>query len=220
MRLFWLLAALMSAFLLSAGADAQGQRDWRKAVRATPGGAHVVGNPAAKVKLVEYLSYTCPHCGEFVRDSKAPLLDGMVRNGSVSIELRPLTRNGIDLAAGMLVRCTGPAGLLAAQEAVFAQQPAMLAKAQRLQIAQDAPQAQQLKAAADGTGLTALLDKRIPGGAAKCLAATADRDRLIAIAQGASGRIRGTPSFEINGQLVEGHDWASLEPQLRAAGAR
>ena len=34
-------------------------RDWRTHVVMQPSGAYAIGNPAAKVKLVEYLSYTC-----------------------------------------------------------------------------------------------------------------------------------------------------------------
>ena len=36
--------------------------DWTTVVSATPEGGFVMGNPNAKVKLVEYGSMTCPHC--------------------------------------------------------------------------------------------------------------------------------------------------------------
>ena len=34
------------------------------------------------------------------------------------------------------------------------------------------------------------------------------------------GKITGTPTFELNGKLIQNTDWAGLEPMLRAAGAK
>ncbi|HEX8580099.1 MAG TPA: thioredoxin domain-containing protein, partial [Allosphingosinicella sp.] len=39
--------------------------DWTQTVSATPAGGFLMGNPAAKVKLVEYGSMTCGHCAAF-----------------------------------------------------------------------------------------------------------------------------------------------------------
>ena len=38
---------------------------WADVVNATSSGGFVMGNPNAKVKLVEYGSLTCPHCKAF-----------------------------------------------------------------------------------------------------------------------------------------------------------
>jgi hypothetical protein len=40
-------------------------QDWTQVVSQTPEGGFVMGNPNAPVKLVEYLSLTCPHCAQF-----------------------------------------------------------------------------------------------------------------------------------------------------------
>ena len=39
--------------------------DWSTIVTKTAEGGFVMGNPNAKVKLVEFGSMTCPHCAEF-----------------------------------------------------------------------------------------------------------------------------------------------------------
>ncbi|MEA3079375.1 MAG: hypothetical protein QOF05_783, partial [Sphingomonadales bacterium] len=39
--------------------------DWARTVVATPEGGFRMGNPSAKVKLVEYGSLACPHCRHF-----------------------------------------------------------------------------------------------------------------------------------------------------------
>ncbi|WP_052134354.1 DsbA family protein [Sphingomonas sp. 37zxx] len=220
MRPYLIVLALLFGALLTGSSQAQSQRDWRTAIRQTTDGAYVIGNPAAKVKLVEYLSYTCPHCAAFVAESKPELLDGMVRRGSVSVELRHAVRDGLDLSAAMLVRCTGPANFVASHNAVFAGQDAMLAKAQAYRPAPNTPEATQLLGLADATGLTALVRPRLKTQPQACLAATADRTKLIAMAEAAFAKIQGTPSFEVNGTLVPGNDWASLKPRLLAAGAR
>ena len=40
-------------------------RAWDRTVNLTADGFPVLGNPAARVKLVEFISYTCPHCADF-----------------------------------------------------------------------------------------------------------------------------------------------------------
>ena len=47
----------------STPAAAAAQRDWTKAVEATPDGGFRIGNPNAPIKLVEYASLTCSFQG-------------------------------------------------------------------------------------------------------------------------------------------------------------
>ncbi|RZM10626.1 MAG: protein-disulfide isomerase, partial [Sphingomonas sp.] len=122
MRLPVLLASL---FLLAGAAPA---RDWTQTVTPAPSGFYVVGNPAAKVKLAEWASYTCPHCGHFAAESASVLKDRMIRNGSVSLEVRHLIRDPLDLAAVIVARCGAPRGFLARHVAIFAGQDAWMQK--------------------------------------------------------------------------------------------
>ena len=75
-------------------------------------------------------------------------------------------------------------------------------------------------AIADGSGLTALVRARLPKAPEACLTDAATREQLIAGTRAAFDKIAGTPSFELNGELIQGTDWARLEPRLRAVGAR
>ena len=108
-------ALLLAPLLLLAAAAAP--RDWRATVTRTPTGAHLIGNPAARVKLVEYASYTCGHCGHFAAASAPVLKDRMIRSGSTSLEFRHLIRDGADLAAAVLARCGGPKAFWPTSEA-------------------------------------------------------------------------------------------------------
>src|SRR3546814_5936191 len=59
-----LLALIGVVMLAGAAAPAPQAGDWTRTVTQTAAGSFVMGNPAAPVKLIEYLSYTCPHRSE------------------------------------------------------------------------------------------------------------------------------------------------------------
>src|SRR5919112_6429232 len=62
--------------------------DWSQVVNPTSANGFVMGNPNAKVKLVEYGSLTCPHCAEFDEKAVPALIDKYVKSGQVSWEFR------------------------------------------------------------------------------------------------------------------------------------
>ncbi len=215
--------ALVALFLLSATPA----RDWRQVSTRTPTGAHLIGNPAARVKLVEYASYTCPHCAEFAEQSAPVLKDRMVRSGAVSLEYRHLIRDGMDLAAAVLARCAGPKAFAATSDMIFATQGRWLQRAFDYQQANSAriamyPRLGQLRALADGSGLTALVQARGLSAAATdaCFADAAEVDRILKMTADVPAGVDSTPSFFVNGKLVPHVGWAGLLPVLQAAGAR
>ena len=202
-------------------------RDWRENTVRTPAGTFLTGNPAAKVKLVEYASYTCSHCAAFSAESAAVLKDQMVRDGTVSVEFRHLIRDGLDLGAAVLARCTGPRGFAPTTAYIFATQDQWLARGvafqqgngQRLALY---PRLGQIRAFADGAGLTAMIEARglSPAAVDACFADGAEVDRILAITTGAPAEVNATPYLFVNGKGVPRVGWAGLEPVLRAAGGR
>jgi hypothetical protein len=217
-------ALLLAPLLLLAAAA---PRDWRETVTRLPSGAHLIGNPAARAKLVEYASYTCPHCAHFAEASAPVLRDRMIRSGSTSLEYRHLIRDAADLSAAILARCAGPKPFWATSEAIFAAQPQWLPRAYEFQQANAArlrsyPQPAQLRAIADGAGLTALVEARGLSAAAidRCFADKAEVGRIVEMTRAAPPEVDSTPSFFVNGQAVPHADWAALEPALRARGAK
>jgi hypothetical protein len=231
MRLFGLLLAMVGALFLAATAPAQSPkakgRDWRASVVMLPSGAYAIGNPAARVKLVEYLSYTCSHCAHFVAESKPKLHDDLVRRGVVRVEFRHAVRDPLDMAAALLARCAGPRGFAGASEAIFAAQPGWYAQGAQWWQAngaslKDQSELARLKGVAQGSGLTQLMRERgmTPAAIDRCFASPGDLTKVTAMTKAAWSAIQGTPSFAIDGKPANGSDWATLEPQLRAAGAR
>jgi protein-disulfide isomerase len=220
-----ILRSLLAAALLAAPVTAAAPRPWTNVVAPVATGSYLIGNPKAKVKLIEYVSYTCPHCAHFAAESDAAL-KAMVRSGSLSVEVRNQLHDGFDLAAATLARCAGPAAFPAVHEALFARQAEWVPRAVEWQQAnaqriQAYPELARVKALVDGSGLADLArangvpQSRIDA----CFANEVFVAKTLAVSNGTS-KISGTPAFEINGKLVERVDWAKLQPMLRDAGAK
>ena len=213
-----LLLALLAVPLLLAASAA---RDWTQTTTRLPNGAYLLGNPAAKVKLVEYASYTCSHCAHFAGESGPVLHDRWIKDGRVSLELRNFTRDQVDLAAAVVARCTGPkffatSYILFAQQAVWLDRAFAFQQRNATRIALYPPLAQ-LRAVADGAGLTdigrgqGLGDARLDA----CFADQAAVDRIVAMTSTAS-EITATPTFVLDGKRLDGIGWDKLEPLMRA----
>ena len=218
-----LIAAALAAIPAAAPTQAT---DWRSTVAATAEGGMAIGNPKAKVSLVEYGSMTCPHCREFARDGVPPLLASYVKSGNVRFEFRNFVLNGYDLAASLVARCAGPKRFFPASERIFAEQPKWIARIQstppaRIEAAKALPADKQIAAMAGIAGLKPLgVASGIPAARIdQCLADKDAAERLMAFARkaGAEQGVKGTPTFFLNGKKVEAHDWATLEPLINKA---
>jgi protein-disulfide isomerase len=222
--------ALLFAIMLPAAAFAQpAGPDWSRSVTITPAGGFLVGSPTARTQLVEYFSYTCPHCADFAKEA-GPTLQAMVKSGQLSVEYRNYIRDGFDLTAALLARCGGQGKFLASHEAIFAGYDQWIGKVEAYaKNPPPAPEGEDRSAQfidiADKTGLTALAAKQgIAGNAAHaCLANKNSLATILAITAGAwdaDPRFEGTPGFLIDGKPVSGvHSWAGLKPQLPGAAA-
>ncbi len=82
--------------------------DWTKIATATPEGGFAMGNPKAKIHIIEYASYTCPHCNKFHSDS-AKGMEAYIRSGQVNFEFRSFLIHGIiDVIPTMVTYCQTP----------------------------------------------------------------------------------------------------------------
>lgn len=223
------LAALLAALALTvpAAVSAQGaarpaQRDWTQVVSQTPEGGYRMGNPQAAVRVVEFLSLTCPHCAEFSRTGM-PQLMNYVRSGRVSLEYRNFVLNGLDLAASFLSRCATPQSYFHLTHDILASQGQWIGRMQALSDAQEAGMRGQapletMRRVVAASGLDAIAARHgvTAAQARTCLSSQAGLDRVLQMQQAAMRYgVNGTPTFAVNGQIVSANNWAGIEPLLR-----
>lgn len=219
---------LLPLALVAAAVSAAPARDWSTVAAPAAGAAsYTIGNPAAKVHLVEYLSYTCPHCAHFAEESAPVLRAQMIRSGSLKLEIRNMIADKADLTAVTLARCVGPRAFPRYHELVFARQQDWVQRAVKydeVNAAGDATKSieARMRALAEATGLNAIAREAgaSPQAVAACFANRQFVDKAAGAAMAVREDVRGTPAFEINGTLVQGVGWAQLQPMLRTAGAK
>ena len=212
-----------AAFVL--GAAAPKTIGWNHTVTRTAQPSHVMGNPAAPIKLTEFVSYTCPHCAQFEVQADAPLRLGYITTGKVSVEVRHFLRDPIDLTVALLANCGAKEKFFLNHAAFMRSQKDWLPVAAAATPAQRArwtsgPLASRTRAIASDLKLYDIMARRSYDrmSADKCLADTVKADQLAkgTVEAGKLG-IRGTPGLAINGELLaDTHDWAKLRPQLDA----
>jgi len=186
-----------------------------------------MGNPKAKVQLVEFGSMTCPHCRAFDATGTSPLIAKYVKTGKVSYEFRNYVLNAYDISASLIARCGGAKGFFRITRALYADQPKWVASAQaapseRRDALRDLPPEKLFLEAAKLAGLQKWGSLHgIPAAkSTQCLTNTKEIDRIIGIAKDTNDQFpdfRGTPTFIVNGKMLEIVTWDDLEPQLRAA---
>ena len=187
-------------------------------------GTFTVGSANAPIKLTEYVSYTCPHCAEFHKESDPVLRLTAIPKGQVQVTVSSLLRNPVDLAVSLLVACGDPKQVWVRHNDFMATQDKWMAKTKDFSKDQEArwftgPVPQRMRAIAGDFGFYQRMElwgvSRAQ--ADQCLANQAVVDKMVGLQKKATAiGVPGTPSFTINGQLVNEHDWSDLSKDLVA----
>lgn len=221
------IAAALTCAALTIGADkplpAKSHPNWLATFATDADGRHVLGNPAAKVKLTEYVSYTCSHCAHFYIESDVALRLGAIQPGTVSLTINNVIRNPIDMTVALLTECGDPKQFFRRHGAFFSTQQTWLARANRFAEAQQqrwytGNEAARMRAIAHDFDFYSVVAQwgvtRTKADA--CLADAKMRARIEgqhgrAIAEG----VQGTPSFALNGVLLaDTYDWPTLQTAI------
>jgi len=225
------ILALLGAFALAAAAppppDAHpaAQTNWIALASRSAGGGIVLGNPAAKLKLVEYMSYTCPHCAEFEVAGMPQLRLTAVAQGKLSVEIRHLLRDGIDATIAQLTNCVAPSRFMPLHDDFLHRQEQWIATAQHATQAQTArwfagARPAQMRAIAGDLGFYTIMERHglSRSEVDRCFADEAIAKRIVGETKAAQDiGAAGTPAFVLDGILLAGtYDWAALRPQIEA----
>ncbi|MEM6858387.1 MAG: thioredoxin domain-containing protein [Pseudomonadota bacterium] len=229
--------AFASATALPASASAQGlsnpesdfakdipAQGWQTKTKRTDRG-HLIGNPEAEAQLIEFISYTCSHCANFAKQSDGTLDLAAIGPGFVSVEVRPVIRNSLDLVVTMMAQCGEADGFIRRHRSFLYTQDKWLQKAINAPQSQRAIWARghvdaRLNAARalDFDDLMVSKGLSVPQINA-CLADDAAAQAIIA-ADSEDRRefgIKGTPTFALNGKTLDNvSDWPSLAAVLQA----
>ena len=151
-----------------------------------------LGDPEAPVTVIEYASYTCPHCRTFhlgpLEDLKAEYVD----TGQVHYIYREVYFDRPGLWAGLVARCAGPDRFFGLVDEIYRQQPEWARQ----------ESAEAVAGALRRIGLTAGIE---PEALDACLS---DAEKAVAMqavfeANAAEHGINSTPSFVINGTTYQ-----------------
>ncbi|MCC6863434.1 MAG: thioredoxin domain-containing protein, partial [Rhodobacteraceae bacterium] len=66
-----------------------------------------IGDPAAKVKIIEYASFTCPHCADAHKTIWKDLKKNYIDTGKVYFTYREVYFDRYGLWAAIMARCGG-----------------------------------------------------------------------------------------------------------------
>jgi len=149
--------------------------------------AMIIGNPDAPVTVVEYASFTCPHCRDWHESVFLKLKQNYIDTGKVKFEMREVYFDRFGLWAGMLARCGGDMRYFGIVDILF--------KTQKEWAAGDpAAIAANLRRIGRTVGLN---DDMISA----CLNDGARAQAMVALYQqnATADKVEGTPTFIING---------------------
>ncbi len=209
-----------------AGAGTTTERDWTEVVVETPEGGFRMGNPDARVRIVEFASFTCGVCQQFHMDAEQHLKPNYVRTGQVSYEYRPFVLNPWDIIAASIARCEGAERFFVWANELYANHEAWVGPITRVREEQiralgQLPPEQQLVGAADAAGFSEFVRPRgLPRARFEQCLAPENFERLSRQREQsmADFQVGGTPTFLLNGRKLEGvTSWAQLQPRIAEA---
>ncbi|MEE4155175.1 MAG: thioredoxin domain-containing protein [Erythrobacter sp.] len=199
------------------------QRVWIAEIEATERGFRI-GNPDADGQLIEFISYTCGHCASFVKEAGPTLELVAVAPGHLAIEVRPVIRNGLDLAITQLARCGGPERFKDLHDMFLYTQETWLPKAagapasqQAIWMRGDATGRLNAARALDFDDMATQRGLTMPQITA-CLSDDADAKAILAAGEAdrTEFNVKGTPTFALNGETLEGvYSWPQLSQVLQ-----
>lgn len=163
----------------------------------------VLGQADAPLTVVEYASFTCPHCANFHKNVFDEFKKNYIDTGKVKFVYREVYFDKFGLWGGIVARCGGPTKYFGISDMLYDGQRDWLASNNEAGIS-EALRKIGLKAGLTAEALDACLaDRDMAKAMVSAYQANATRDE-----------IKSTPSFLIDGELVSGEmsyeDFAAL----------
>lgn len=149
----------------------------------------VMGQLDAPVEVIEYASFTCPHCAQFHETVFDRIKENYIDTGKVKFVYREVYFDKFGLWAGMVARCAGPEKYFPVTDMIYDTQEQWIGNGEAATIAENLRK----------IGLKAGMTKEALDA---CLNDNAKAQAMVATYQANATRdgIDSTPSFVIDGQ--------------------
>jgi len=158
-----------------------------------------IGAAEAPVTVIEYASFTCPHCASFHAGQYQELKRDYIDTGKVRFVIREVYFDRFGLWAGMVARCGGPERYFGIVDLLFERQRQWLGDGDPVKIAQN------LRIIGKTAGLS---EPQLDA----CLSDSAMAEAMVAVFEENRDRdqVEGTPSFMIDGQKYSNMSYEEL----------
>ena len=161
----------------------------KTALLAVQPGDHVLGDPKAPVTLIEYASFTCPHCATFSTAVLPAVKKKWIETGKVKLIYRDFPLDQVAAKAAQLAECAGTDKYFAVIDMIFATQATWAAASDPI-----AELSKSLRIAGMG-------EKEVKA----CLANEAVANAVIADYRGGETLgVSSTPTLFVNGEKLSG----------------
>mgnify|MGYP002628249127 CR=1 FL=1 len=164
----------------------------------------VLGNPDAAVEVIEYASFTCPHCAAFHANQFQELKANYIDTGLIKFVYREIYFDRFGLWASMVARCGGEMRFFGISDMLYDQQREWIAGGQDPALIAGNLRRIGLTAGLDGEQVDA------------CLSDPTTAQTLVAWFEENSARdeITSTPSFIINGEKFSNMSYSDFAAVL------
>jgi len=165
----------------------------------------VMGAEDAPVELIEYASYTCPHCANFHQGTFKQLKEEFIDTGKVKFIYREVYFDRFGLWASIIARCGGPERFFGITDLLYEQQAEWSRAGDPVQVANA------LRKVGKVAGLS---EEQIDA----CFNDAEGAQALVTWYQENATRddIQATPSFLLNGRKVSNQNYADFKKLIEA----
>lgn len=162
-----------------------------------------MGNPDADVTVIEYASFTCPHCRRFHETTLKDLKTDYIDTGKINFIYREVYFDRYGLWAGLIARCGGPERYFGMADLIYKGQSEWTAGGDPASIAEGLRRIGRLAGLNDEQLNACLQDGDMANALVAVYQENADRDG-----------INSTPSFLINGKKYSNMAYAEFKEVL------
>ena len=165
-----------------------------------------IGNPDAAVTVIEYASFTCPHCGTFHNGAFKELKADFIDTDKINFIYREVFFDRPGLWASMVARCAAPDKYFGITDLIYKDQAGWSRAGEPAQIIDQLRKIGRLAGMDDATMDACLNDAEKAENLVAWYEANAEADG-----------IRSTPSFLINGTLHSNMAYPEMKKLIEEA---